>query len=214
MKRLSCSFSLSLTYRADILSIFSTVLSLQPQLRHHTVAGHSNHCSPEITLIHRSCNQLLNVLTIGACPLADLEEVLNQHSLSPIKGRDDKDETSAESKRENVFHESIKGCSCQWVSILERHQVAELLTTSSHMRESAAEGGEGTSIYGHELGAAADHGDDGVMSLFPFVLKSGGVPWSATQQLINIRISVTQPNIAPSLLQVSMAAIFIDTAAS
>ena len=208
---LSVSFSLSVSCRADILLIFSSVLSLQPQLRQKIVSGHTNHHSPEVTLIHRSCNQLLNILTIGASPLTDLEEVLSQHSPSRIQGRDDRDKTSAESKRENVFCELIRGRSCQWVSILERHQVAELLMTSSHTREDVAEGRrEGTSIYGHKLGAAADCGDDGVVCLFPFMLKSSsnGVPWSATQQLMNTRISATQPNIAPSLLQVSIAMMF------
>lgn len=88
--------------------------------------------------------------------------------------------------------------------------MAELLVTSSrHARGDATEG-EGTtaSIYGHNLGAAVDR-------WFPYyiMLKSGdrvaggggGVSRGpAALQLISARIFTTQPNMAPSLLQVSI----------
>ena len=128
-------------------------------------------------------------------------------------------------RKENVFHESaiIKGSGSRWVRILERHQMAELLMMSSpHTTKErvstefkAAEGEEGaTSIYGQNFGATA------LGSWFPYnitMLKSGsstgGVDdecgvhrgWLAASRLINTWISLTQPNIAPSLLQVSVA---------
>ena len=211
------------------MSIFSTVLSLQPQLlRYQTNDNHGSRNSPEITLIHRSCNQLLDVLTIGASPLADLEEVLSHHSPPPIRGRDGKNEATEATgdvvdnkHEENVFYESaIKGSSCQWVRILERHQMAKLLTTSSSPAPHITKGcvstefkeGEdrATSIYGQNFGAA------GFDSWFPYIeLKSGstsgvcdggGVHGElAASRLIYTRISLTQPNIVPSLLQVSVA---------
>lgn len=196
---------------------------MQPQLlRHQTKDDNGTHNSADIALIHRSCNQLLDVLAIGACPLANLEEVLSQHSPSPVGGRDDqKDEkTNGENKKcENVIRDSIKGCSCQWVRILERLKMAELLMTSpQHATEHQEEEGEDTaSIYGQNFGAAAT-----LNSWFPYtrILKGGGSeigggvsaggPAPVTsQRVINTRISATQPNIAPSLLQVSVASILV-----
>lgn len=177
-------------HRADIVLILSTVVSMQPLLRNG--GGFSSQCSPETTLIHRSCSKLLNVLAVGACPLTDLEDVLSQLPPPVVKEEEDREAKSEEHGCKRVLNEAMKDSSCLWITVLEEHQpmLTEIMTR------------QGTSLFGQKQGvplhvAASATG----IVWFPFMSKSSCRGGRLTTDTGPAR-SVAQPNISITLLQV------------